>query len=338
MRRLPWFALAALFAHCSSIEIRNRYDKCEKITVGPGAEDFALLEKGGNTTIFVSSHERRGWKVAGDIFALNLKSKQVKKLTRTGEPPAVFFSPHGIDIFRNGQDVFLYVVNHGAEMNDNDQSVLIYKINDDKLEFMIQVRDDLINSPNDLTVTETGNFYVTNDHGSRGSLWEVFWGLKRSKITYCTLNSLTQNLGGSCRVAAEGIAMANGILTRGSKVYVSATREGKVYEFSRETDGTLGNKQLIAEIAGPDNLFSLENQLMTSSHTSNWKFFRHASSADNKAPSYIVGIDPAQKTATGLYFNAGDEISAASGAFVYNGKLYISQVFEDFLLECKPVR
>lgn len=327
--------LIPLFVFCSSApQIVNRYNGCEKIVVGPGAEDFALLDN----TIYVSSHERREWKVPGDIFTVNLKSRQVKKLPRSGEPPAVFFAPHGIDIFRNGKDTYLYVVNHGAEMNDNDQSVLIYKIDGDKLDFVVQVRDELINSPNDLTVTETGSFYVTNDQGSRGSLWEIFWGLKRSKITYCRLNSLTTNLGANCRVAAEGIAMANGILVRGSKVYVSATREDKVYEFNRETDGTLGNKTLVADVSGPDNLFNLENRLMTASHTSNWQFFRHAKSAEKKAPSYIVEIDPGQKNATGIYFNAGEEISAASGAFVHNKKLYISPVFEDFVLECKTER
>lgn len=326
------FASLSLAGFCSSApQIVNRYSGCEKIAVGPGAEDFALLDN----TIYVSSHERREWKGHGDIYTVNLKSRQVKKLARSGEPPAVFFSPHGIDLFRNGKDVYLYVVNHGAEMNDNDQSVLIYKVDGDKLDFVVQVRDDLINSPNDLTVTETGSFYVTNDHGSRGSLWEVFWGLKRSKITYCSLNSLTTNLGANCRVAAEGIAMANGILVRGGKVYVSATREDKVYEFSRESDGTLGNKTLIAEVSGPDNLFNLENRLMTASHTSNWQFFRHAKSAEKKAPSYVVEIDPAAKSTTGVYFSAGEEISAASGAFVHNKKLYISPVFESFILECK---
>ena len=320
-----------LALNCSSIEIKNKYDRCEKITIGPGTEDFALL---GNT-IYVSSHERRGWKVAGDIFAFDLKSRKVKKMVRTGEPTNLFFAPHGIDTFKNGGDTLLYVVNHGAEMNDNDHSILIYTIKDGNLEYLTQIRDELLNSPNDVSVTETGGFYVTNDHGSRGSLWEVFWGLKRSKVLYCTMTAFTPNAGAICRVATEGLAMANGVLAQSNKVYISATREGKVYEFARNTDGTLGAKTLIGEVPGPDNLFLDGAKVMTASHTSNWGFFRHSRSAENKAPSYVVAIEPGSPNVTGLYYSDGTEISAASGAFIYNGKLYISQVFEDFILECK---
>jgi arylesterase/paraoxonase len=334
LRRLSLACAAVFFAHCSSIEIKNRYDHCEKITVGPGVEDFALI----GDTLYVSSHDRRGWKVPGDIFTVNIKSRQVKKLPRSGEGTGLFFAPHGIDTFRTGKDSFLYVVNHGAEMNDADQSVLIYRMQGDMLEFVTQIKDELINSPNDLAVTDTGSFYVTNDHGSRGSLWEVFWGLKKSKVVYCTLNSMTANTGAVCRTAAEGIAMANGILVRDNKVYVAATRESKVYEFTRGTDGTLVDKQLIAEVPGPDNLFWHEQALLTASHTANWKFFRHTSKQENIAPSYVVSVNPKQKSATGLYFDTGAEISAASGAFVHNGKLYISQVFGDFVLECRPVK
>ncbi len=322
--------------HCASVQAPNKYDACEKITVGAGTEDFALSPDG--STIYVSSHERRGWKVPGDIFAFNLKSRQVKKLARSGEPADLFFAPHGVDILAKGAEKFLYVVNHGKEMNDSDQSIVIYRISSDALVFVTRVRSEFINSPNDVAVAENGAFYVTNDHGSRGSLWEVFWGLKRSKVTFCTLSSLATDAQVDCRVATEGLAMANGILAEKDKVYVSATREDAVYEFTRSADGTLTNKTKIADPAGPDNLFRYEKFLLTASHTSNWKFFRHASSSSNKAPSYIVSVNAQNKEVDALYFSDGAEISAASGAFIQNGRLYISQVFEDFILECRPVQ
>lgn len=322
--------------HCASVQVPNTYDACEKITVGAGTEDFALSPDG--STIYVSSHERRGWKVPGDIFAFNLKSRQVKKLTRSGEPADVFFSPHGIDTLAKGSGQFLYVVNHGKEINDADQSILIYRLAGDTLAFVARVRHELINSPNDVSAIENGSFYVTNDHGSRGSLWEVFWGLKRSKVTFCTLSSLAADAQIDCRVATDGLAMANGILAEKDKVYVSATREDAVYEFTRNADGALTNKTKIADPAGPDNLFRYEKFLLTASHTSNWKFFRHASSASNKAPSYVVSVNTQNKEVGALYFSDGNEISAASGAFIHNGRLYISQVFEDFILECRPVQ
>ncbi len=330
-------AILAAIVNCSSVQPVNKYDNCEKITIGAGTEDFAL--SGDGSTIYVSSHERRGWKVPGEIYSFNIKSRQVKKLARSGEPADLFFAPHGIDIFAKNGEKFLYVVNHGKEMNDADQSIVIYRMVGDALSFVARVRSEFINSPNDVAVAENGSFYVTNDHGSRGSLWEVFWGLRRSGIAYCTLADLgATNAKATCALAAEGLAMANGPIVRGEKVYVTATRENALFEFKRRADGSLTEKKKIAEVAGGDNLSRYERQLITASHTSNWKFFRHASSASNKAPSLIVAADPDTKSVTPLYYNDGSEIPAASGAFIHNGRLFISQVFEDFILECRPVQ
>lgn len=331
---LTCLLLFTLTLHCSSVQVPNKYDACEKITVGPGIEDFVL----NAGLIYISSHERRGWKAPGDIFTFDLKSRLVKKLARSGEPADVFFSPHGVDIYDSGREKFLYVVNHGREMNDGDQSILVYRISAAGLTFVTRVRSEFINSPNDIAVTENGGFYVTNDHGSRGSLWEVFWGLRRSKVTYCAMSAIATDATATCTVATQGLAMANGILLKGDKVYVTATRDDAVFEFTRNADQTLGNKIKLAEVAGPDNLFWHDQHLITASHTSNWKFFRHASSAKNKAPSYIVSVNAGSKDLQGLYFSDGSEIGAASGAFIHDGKLYISQVFEDFMLECRMVR
>lgn len=336
--RASFIALAslALTLHCSSSEVVNRYDSCEKIAIGPGTEDFALSPS--TDTIFVSSHERRKWTTPGDIYTYAVKTRVVKKLTRSGEPTDVFFSPHGIDLYEQGRDRYLYVVNHGKELNDADQSILIYRISGDSLVFVTRVRSEFINSPNDVAVAENGSFYVTNDHGSRGSMWEILWGLRRSKIAFCTLSGLNANSSATCVVAADGVAMANGPLVRGDKVYVTATRDDALFEFKRNADGTLSDKRKLASLAGPDNLSWHEQSLITASHTSNWKFYRHFKNASNHAPSYIAAIKAEGGEITPLYFNAGERISAASGAFVYQSRLYISQVFEDAIFECQPVR
>ena len=328
--------LAIGFLNCSSAQVQNKYDACEKITIGPGTEDFALSPDGN--TIYVSSHERRGWETPGELFAYNIKTRQVKKLARTGEPEDLFFAPHGVDVYAKGAEKFLYVVNHGKKINDADQSVVVYRLSEGALTFVTRVRHEFINSPNDVAVAENGSFYVTNDHGSRGSLWEVFWGLRRSKIAFCSLQGLTPNSPAQCVVATEGLAMANGPLVQGNLLYVTATRDDALFVFTRQADGTLADKKKVAGIPGGDNLAPYKQWLITASHTSNWKFFRHVSSASNKAPSSIVAVDPLKNTVIDLYFSDGNEISAASGAFIHNGRLFISQVFEDFILECRPVQ
>lgn len=329
-------ALLFLALQCASKEIRNQYDSCAKISVGPGTEDFALNPATG--LLYVSSHDRRVWKNPGEIFAVNTKSREVQKLARTGEPADLFFAPHGVDLLTRAGTTFLYVVNHGREQNDANQTILVYRLQANSLQFIAGIRHTLINSPNDLAVDSEGNFYVANDHGSRGSLWEMFWGLKRSNLVYCRFNPANPGQETLCTVAVESIGMANAPFIRGDKVYLTATREDKVYEFTRAADGSLSGKRLVVSVDGPDNLSWSADHLITASHTSNWKFFRHVSSASNLSPSLIVTIDVAQGKADPLYFNDGSEISAASGALVHNGRLYIAQVFEDFILECRPVQ
>ena len=78
-------------------------------------------------------------------------------------------------------------------------------------------------------------------------------------------------------------------------------------------------------------------EIWVAAHPSTFKFLRHAASKDNIAPSQIYRIDSKTNEVTNHYSNDGSELSAASTGLIIGDRIYVSQVFEDFLLTCtKP--
>jgi hypothetical protein len=49
----------------------------------------------------------------------------------------------------------------------------------------------------------------------------------------------------------------------------------------------------------------------------------------------IYAINPYTKSKRVIYYNKGEEISAASTAIIYRDKLYICQIFDNFVLSVK---
>ena len=256
-------------------------------------------------------------------------------MPRQGEPADLFFAPHGIDYDKNRDR--LYVISHGKTQNDPDQRILFYDVKPDFLQFSAQMKNEpALVSPNDLTVTSEGNLYVSNDAGKRGSKWEVLTGKKKSTVAFCNPDK-RNNSGNHCSIAADTLGMANGIITDNSFLYVATTTEGNLYRYKRNPGGSLNDKQLITRGNGLDNLFWLDDKkesLLVAEHLSNWSFVKHMLFR-KKSPSVITLINLKDKNTKTVYANDGSEISAASGGFFYKDQLYISQVFDDFILVCE---
>ncbi|MCB1147001.1 MAG: SMP-30/gluconolactonase/LRE family protein, partial [Leptospiraceae bacterium] len=230
---------------------------------------------------------------------------------------------------------------HGKEMNDENQNIIVYQIKPEQLEYMGHVRDEKIVSPNDVIITAKGDFYITNDARDRGSLWDIYWRREISTVVFCNLEIDSEKISKKfCKVAAENLALPNSLAIQGNKMYVSTTRQNKIFEYDIEAGGELSNQRAVAEGVGFDNLSwsNIETgsgMLLTAEHASDWKFFRHVSSSENIAPSLVSMIDITTSEKKVLYANEGSEISAASGAIIFKNILYISQVFDDFILACK---
>jgi hypothetical protein len=63
------------------------------------------------------------------------------------------------------------------------------------------------------------------------------------------------------------------------------------------------------------------------------RFMAHAGNKEKTSPTQIFRI-LADGTTKEIYANDGEEISAASTGLSYKNKLFISQVFEPFILSC----
>ena len=80
------------------------------------------------------------------------------------------------------------------------------------------------------------------------------------------------------------------------------------------------------------------NKLLVAAHFNDVAFMRHSRNEKVPSPSVIFLVDPDKRAGedvlTPVYVNDGYQISAASTAFVYQDKLYISQVFGKKIVVC----
>lgn len=337
----------------------SRVKQCERLVTGPGPEDFVLDRSTASPRILVSSHDRRQW-TRGGIFVFDPGQPEAHEpLPREGEPTDLFFAPHGMDILVSEGRSYLFTISHGRHREAGRQQVLVYRILPKALRFVTAIESPLFTSPNDVAVDPAGGFYVSNDARSRGSLTEMLFALRRSSVVYCPYvpgaaattgakNAAPISAEGrasrspTCIVAADRLAMANGVAVRGSAVFVSTTRGGNLTRFQRGPDGRLTDPRVLFSAPSLDNLFFLSpdgqngarTEVLVASHPAGVAFLRHARDGKVPSPSVIYAVDIETGAARSLYANDGTEISAASGAFELDGWLYISQVFEPHLLRC----
>ena len=306
---------------------------CERFTIAPGTEDFVLDDHRGRSRLLISSHDRRNPETSGGIWSFDLATHESKELPRSGDPETLAaFKPHGMDIREAGAQTFLYVILHDpyAHNERSENAVAVYEIQADRLVFVQLLEDpEHLWSPNDLSVMASGEIYLTND--ARGN-FDIYFSRETSEIVYYDPAT------GKWKVAADGLAYANGILAEPGQVFVSATRGDRVIRYLRNYDGSLGEPEDIARVKGPDNLMRHGKYLLVTAHFDDLAFMDHKKDPEAPAPSVVLRIYPELYASTVIYVNKGDFISAASTAMIYQDKLYISQVFDPYLVVCDVPR
>lgn len=311
----------------------NYERNCYAVEVADGPEDFVFDKWSGSPRLLISSHERRQWALTGGIFYFDLKTGYSHEMKRVNEPRRIkAFRPHGMDILHQEGRTTLYVILHDPYDHGlrEENAIGVYRVAGDSLVFVELLENPRhLWSPNDLSVLESGDLYVTNDYR-----WAIDLYLRRetSEVVYYRKET------GAWRVAADDIAFANGILARPDRVFVAATRSDCIMSYPRTGDGRLGAGKKIMDIKGPDNIMPLGDYLVVSAHYNDWAFLGHSSDKEAIAPSVVVLINPydaePEKTMKTLYVDEGNQISAASTAFVVGGKLIISQVFNSKIVIC----
>ncbi len=327
--RAPWLAVAlVLVGGCASLPRAPRLP-CHRIPVGPGPEDAVLDD--AHDRLLVASHDRRARTPAGEIYAVDLSRERAIILERRGEPRDLVLRPHGLDLVtRDNGDLELLVVTHGARDPDTDWHAIVrYRVEADHLAFVAVHHDRLLVSPNDVVGLPDGSFYASNDASSHGNFLELALGLKGGSIAH--LDSR-----GRWQIAADELAYPNGVAIVGDELWVSTTREHRLYAFAIAPSGQLRRRGVVAEIPGGDNFTVYDDTVLVTSHPSALAFVGHASDGSSLSPSVVYRVRLSSETARVIYADSGAQISAASTALMARRRLYIAQVFEPFLLVCQP--
>ncbi len=329
----PLFIIFALTGCSSKLPVVKQRNSV-RINVGTGPEDI-VMDTFSPTfpRILISCAQRRKGKPAfGEICELTLINKSCKILKRTNEPKGMVFRPHGIDLVKNSKgELLLYCISHNEEKKEH--SIIIYTVFADHLAFVEKLDSPLLLSPNDVTANCAGEIFVTNDAKKHGSALEPLLKLKTSNVVRYSPESHQWN------VAAKGFSYANGIAINhcpSDYLILSTIRSNKLYML--KNDGT--NKEIylpkkIAKLKGLDNItFINDKEILVTAHLRQIAFLKHVKDSKNNSPTVVYRVNIFTGEYSAVYSNDGTQISAGSTALYYNKKLYISQVFEPFLLEC----
>jgi len=296
----------------------------ERIQVAPGPEDMVLDTSEVSPRLLISCSARREvHKPFGGIISLDLKSGKQLPMERLNEPEGIRFHPHGI--YLDGD--LLYVISH--EKEPDYHPVLVYRVEGNQLHFVDLVNTGLQHSPNALVTGPQGEIYLVNDAGKRGSLWEKILKLKRANVV-----RLKKNEEGSWEgeVAATGLGYPAGINRMGDKLFVGDAVLHRIHPYLITPEGLVATGE-IKGLKGNDNIRIYEDQLLVPGHVKPLKFIGHAKDPEKLSPVEVFLADPVTGEHKILYSTQGETISGGSTAIIFENYLYISQVFDPWILK-----
>ena len=297
----------------------------EKIIVGAGPEDFVLDNFNGRERLLISCAERRkGQEPFAEIMMYDIKRNTVMPIKRSNEPDSMIFNPHGVDLKKVGDDLLLFVVNHPKPAGDQ---VLIYEVKDRELILIRAVQHELFVSLNAVAALDNGSFYVSNDSGKKGGIFEKLFALRRANIAFFDAEKE------SVSIVMDKLAYANGVICRDDKLYISTTQKKDLLETKIMDDGELETLRRFEGVKGMDNLSFHEDYLLFTAHPKFFKFLRHVKKSQNASPSEVYQVDLKDGTVKRIFYDDGQLISAAATALYYKEQMYIGQVFDNFLLK-----
>lgn len=300
-----------------------------EIKVGFGPEDMLIdsisIEK---NRLLVSCGSRRDnhSNDANGIYSIDLKTEEVTKLDLIGNPKDLEFHSHGFHIAKTDGQVYLYVINHEDEINR--QSILKYRVYENQLVLDSIILHPLIISPNDVFVLSDGSFFITNDAGKRGSIKEIMLAQKRGSVVYFPISK-------DPFIIDDRLGMPNGVFYKDSNLYVSTSMQGKLFRYTLYNN-SFTNKTIIAKkLPGGDNLNPYKDGVLVPCHPRYLSFIRHARKAKRPSPTVVYYISFDGKSKRAVFSDNGRKISCGSTAIILDDYIYISQIFENYILKSK---
>jgi len=329
------FSLMFLFGCAKNIKTEIPIEGCIPISGMPGCEDFAYVE--ARNILVVSSHDR--WNVEGvdgKLFWIDLSlspERQVPNPIDIEYPEG--FKPHGVSFVPSGRGGTLYVISHpGIEGKMNTVEVFSFT---GIWRHVETLTSELLTSPNDLVALSDGTIFVSNDFGGRGKAIKMIYALfhiKSGNVAYYDGSGFSDL--GDPESYGNGITYAEE--EDGEYIYRAALMNRSIKKFKIEREeGKVVGLTYVSKVkinSMPDNLeIDDDGNIYTAAHYSSFTFLKHSKDSAEISPTQVFKVTPAGEV-NELYANRGDEISAGSVGRVINGRLYIGQVFGDFILSC----
>jgi hypothetical protein len=321
---------------------------CQVRAGAPGAEDFA--PDWGSATLFVSSDDRRAQQrlrknevyPSGRILVLSADDpdprQPVARVEAVDLPPV--FHPHGLGLWVSPEgDRTLMAVNHPNWPSYEGSTIEIFDVGaGGGLKLRRTVTAPWLTRPNDVAPVGRDSFYVTIEGSARsGSLVDLAGlatGLDRS-------GSVWFFDGAAGRQVGLGLSFANSVAlsSDGRRLFATSTVSGVLHVFTRDAlTGSLSPDGVNKLGSGLDNIIvDPDGRLVIAAHPDLAAFvLGHARDAKARSPVRVLAVDSGAPIASREVFSSGgDMFSAASVAYMRQGRLILGAVYENGLMVCE---
>jgi len=309
---------------------------CKPITAVVGVEDLTIDPE--TKVAYLSGYDRRaglkGENPVGAIWLLDLNAPNALPIDVSAGLVATGFQPHGVSLYRAGDGKkTLFVINHANKR----QTIEVFDVNGATLTHRGTVTGPELISPNDIVGVGADSFYVTNDHANAQGSW------MRTAEDYLRLKLTTVQFydGVKFSTALSGMGGSNGINVSadGKSLYLSAASERTVHVYDRDPATNALTERATVSVPGfADNIEVLaDGNLLLGLHSKIFDLLAHLGDPAKLAPSHIMRLIANGQggfTPETIYYNLGDEISAASVGASIDNRLLIGAIFDAKILDC----
>ncbi len=303
-----------------------------QIGTAAGPEDMVIDTSTGSPRLIIScgdfaqaAHPQS--RASAQIYYYDFATG-VSKPFEVGEVDSIRrFFPHGISKHPTRSE--LYVIAHTEEEKKN--YVIVYSIEETRLiPLRVISSTRFLSSPNDLSVTRDGSFYLTNSGSYKWwSLIPRFFGFSLSKVVYFDGNEH------KFTVAGKRFWSANGVHATDDAVFVSDAFKARVKRYVAGEDHALGKARKSKIGFGGDNFSESDGVLYLAKHDKGIKLKKPIKDPTYRLPFRIFEVDAHTGVAKEWKSHNGEQITCVSIAIVHNGYLYLGQMYNSYILEVK---
>jgi len=302
--------------------------QCTELDLDGSGEDMQMDAERG--FLYLSVYDRQASAQGeatgpGSIQRINLNSGTLQAENALQSEPEGMH-PHGISLYidASGQRHF-FMINHPEDRETGQESIERFvEESPGNYAHAESFSNPLITRANDLVATGPRQFYVAQDTGQG---------------TGQVVTNLIYFDGENYSVVADDIESGGGINISpdNSTLYIAETNGKAVRVAARNDDGSIETVTRIDIGTSPDNINVAEDgTLIVGAHSNLTALVMHFI-VGSDAPSQVLRIDTAANPPTieEIYLNAGDQISAGSGAIQFGNRLLIGSITDKKILVCE---